>query len=108
MARATRSASMRRSPRVNTRIPVVLSGTLPDGSSFTEETYVLTVSKFGARLKTVRSLKPGMQVRVKPKLGSDSALFRVVWVGREGTSRVGEAGIEYVELENLFAVNFPS
>ena len=98
-------ASMRRSTRVQVRIPVSVTGTLPGGESFTEETYVLTVSKFGARLKCSYPLSPGMEIRVKPTAGSADALFVVVWAGGMGSS--GEVGIQYVKASNLFGVAFP-
>lgn len=98
--------SMRRSTRVRVRIPVAVTGTFPDGESFTEQTYVVTVSKFGARLKSRHALSPGMEIRVKPEAGSADALFRVVWAeGGRGSSC--EAGIQYVKASNLFGVAFP-
>ncbi|TAM79192.1 MAG: hypothetical protein EPN47_19480 [Acidobacteria bacterium] len=99
-------ASMRRSTRVQVRIPVVVTGTLPNGESFTEQTYVLTVSRFGARLKCSHLLTPGMEIRVRPKAGNEDALFQVVWAGgRSGNS--GEVGIQYVKAVNLFGIAFP-
>ncbi len=89
------------------RIPVTIVGTLPEGKPFAEETYILTVSKFGARIKTKARLEKGMQVTVSPKLRKDSAPFRVVWTGRPGTLREGEAGIEYVQVSNLLGISFP-
>jgi len=99
--------SMRRSTRVQVRIPVAVSGTLPDGEPFMEQTYLLAVSKFGARLKSRYPLSPGMEVRVKPRAGTTEALFRVVWAERGGTAGEGEAGIQYVKASNLFGVVFP-
>ena len=99
-------ASMRRSTRVQVRIPVIVTGTLPGGDSFSEETYVMTVSKFGARLKCSQPLTPGMEIRVRPKAGNEDALCQVVWVGgRSGAS--GEVGIQYVKAANLFGIAFP-
>jgi len=85
----------------------MISGTLADGSSFTEETYVLSVSKYGARLKTQYPLNTGMQLRIQPKGSKDVGLFRVVWIGKEDTPRAGEVGVEYVEVRNLLGVVFP-
>lgn len=99
-------ASMRRSTRVQVRIPVVVTGTLPNGESFTEQTYVVTVSKFGARLKCSYGLTPGMEIRVKPKAGDEDALFHVVWVGGK-SGNLGEVGIQYVKRVNLFGIAFP-
>lgn len=98
--------SMRRSARVQVRIPVAVTGTLPDGKSFTEQTYVMTVSKFGARLKCSYPLSPGMQIRVRPNAANNDGLFQVVWVGG-GAFSPGEAGIQYVKPSNLFGVAFP-
>jgi hypothetical protein len=98
--------SMRRSSRVQVRIPVSVTGTLPDGRTFTEDTYVLTVSKYGARLQCSNPLRPGTKISAKPKVGSSEALFHVVWVGgRSGNT--GEVGIQYVPRSNLFGVSFP-
>lgn len=99
-------ASMRRSTRVQVRIPVIVTGTLPNGDAFSEETYVLTVSKFGARLKCSYPLTPGMEIRVKPKAGNTDALFHVVWAGRR-SGKSGEVGIQYVKASNLFGIAFP-
>ncbi len=99
-------ASMRRSRRVQVRIPVSVTGTLKNGQTFTEETYVLTVSKFGARLQCSYPLSPGMEIRVRAKAGSADALFQVVWAGGKMGSW-GEVGIQYVNGSDLFGVAFP-
>jgi hypothetical protein len=98
--------SMRRSSRIQARIPVVVRGTLPSGESFTEETYVVTVSKYGARLKCSYALTQGMEITVKPKAGDEDALFRVVWAGRR-SGNSGEVGIQYVKRANIFGIAFP-
>ncbi len=98
---------LRRSSRIQLRVPVKLSGTLPEGRHFAQDTHVLSISKYGARLITHLPLKVGMQVRVQPRRGRDSALFRVAWMGREGTPSEGEVGIEYVRVSNLLGVTFP-
>ncbi|MBZ5544389.1 MAG: hypothetical protein LAO07_12020 [Acidobacteriia bacterium] len=100
-------ASLRRSARVNVRIQVRLSGMLPDSKPFSEETYVITVSKYGAKLKTQQALKVGMQVKVQPWARRQSGLFKVVWIGRPGSPREGEIGIEYVTVSNLLGIAFP-
>src|SRR5271169_6423876 len=107
MAKPFGPEPFRRSARIQVRIPVIFSGTHLDGKPFAEQTYVTTVSKFGGKLKTSIPLKVGAQVTVAPRNVTRSALFRVVWVGREGSNRAGEIGIEYLELSNLLGVNFP-
>jgi len=99
--------SMRRSKRVQVRIPVVVTGTLPGGEPFTEETCVVTVSKFGARLKTRYPLNPGTEIRVRPAAGTLDAIFKVVWSEGSGMGGSGEVGIQCVKHSNLFGVAFP-
>ena len=107
MAEKPGSSPLRRSARVNIRLPVKISGTLPGNKPFTEETFVLTVSKYGAKIKSQQPLQVGMQLKVQPKGRRDSALFRVVWLGRAGSPREGETGIEYITVSNLLGVAFP-
>jgi hypothetical protein len=107
MAKPTDSAPLRRSSRVHIQIPVTISGTMQDGTPFKEETHLLSISKFGAKLKTLLPLQRGMQVEVTPSQRRNSALFRVVWTGEAGTPRAGEVGIEYVAVSNLLGISFP-
>ena len=75
---------------------------------FAENAQIVTVSKFGAKLKTRVPLQVGMQVKVQPQRGEKSGIFKVVWVGREGTPRAGEVGVEYArEIAGVLGINFP-
>jgi hypothetical protein len=75
---------------------------------FAEDTQIVTVSKFGAKLKTRVPLQVGMQVKVQPQRGEKSGIFKVVWVGRKGTPRAGEVGVEYAEqIASILGINFP-
>jgi len=107
MVKEAKPVPLRRSSRVNVRIPVWVSGTYADGKKFTENTFVVTVSKYGARVKTQQPLTVGMQVKVEPHRRHQSGLFKVVWMGQPGTAREGDAGIAYVEVSNLLGVAFP-
>ena len=107
MAGKPDSSPFRRSARVNLRMPVIISGKFPDDKPFSEETFVVTLSKFGAKIKSDLPLKEGQQLKLRPKGRKDSALFRVAWIGREGTAREGEIGIEYIKVSNLLGVAFP-
>jgi hypothetical protein len=107
MAEKSSTSPLRRSKRVNLRMPVKISGTWPDNQTFTEETQVLTVSKYGAKIRSQQPLKVGMQVKVQPVGRRESAIFRVVWIGRVGSPREGEIGIEYIRVSNLLGVAFP-
>ncbi len=98
---------LRRSTRVQVRVPVTVSGRLSDGAPFREQGLVVTVSKYGAKLKTELPLKVGDELKVQPRRGAQPGAFRVVWVGREGTPRAGEIGIEYLRVSSLLGVTFP-
>jgi hypothetical protein len=107
MAKKVDPASLRRSSRVNVRIPITLSGTLPDNRPFTEDTFVVTVSKYGAKVQTRQPLKVGMKLKLQPLRRREAGYFKVVWTGREGSPRQGEVGIEYLEVFNLLGIAFP-
>jgi len=106
MPSASETPPLRRSTRIQLRIPVLISGTLADGKRFLKEVHVLSVSKFGARIKADVKLSVGAEVRVETKQKA-GATFRVVWVGLEGTPRAGEIGLEYVKMSNLLGISFP-
>ncbi len=107
MDKETPQPPMRRSSRINVRIPVTISGTLGDHTPFVEDTTVLSISKYGAKVQTRLPLTTGMKLKVQPKRHDESGLFTVVWVGTQGTPREGEVGIEYVRVSNLLGVTFP-
>jgi len=108
MGKTASSLPVRRSARVNIGCPVKISGTLANHVAFAEEARIVTLSKFGAKLKTRLPLRVGMKVKVEPLQGSTSGVFKVVWVGREGTVRAGEVGVEYAEdVATILGINFP-
>jgi hypothetical protein len=94
--------------RVNIGCPVRISGTLANHVPFAEDAQIVTLSKYGAKLKTHVPLKVGMQLKLAPLRGKNSGFFKVVWVGREGTPRAGEVGVEYArEIASILGINFP-
>ena len=108
MAKTSGSSPLRRSTRVNVGCRVMISGRLANNKPFQEETQVVAVSKFGAKLKTRVPLQVGMQLRLQPLQGERSGVFKVVWVGREGTPRAGEVGLEHAEpVSSILGINFP-
>jgi hypothetical protein len=93
---------------VNIGCPVRISGTLANHAPFAEDAQIVTLSKYGAKLRTQIPLKVGMQLKVTPLRGNSSGVFKVVWVGREGTPRAGEVGVEYSrEVASILGINFP-
>jgi hypothetical protein len=108
MVKTTGSLPLRRSTRVNIGCPVLVSGMLGNNLPFAEETRVVTISKHGAKLRTRLPLKVGMQLKIQPLNGSTVGFFKVVWVGREGTARAGEVGVECPgTVASVLGVNFP-
>ncbi len=108
MPKSTSALPLRRSARVNIACPVKISGTMPNHAPFEETAQIVTISKFGARLKIPIQLHIGMKVSVEPMRGRKAATFRVVWVGRAGTPRAGEVGVEYATPgTNILGINFP-
>jgi len=108
MGKTTSSLPLRRSTRVNIGCVVRISGKLSGHVPFAENAQIVTLSKFGAKLKTHLPLQVGMQIKVQPLLGEKSGVFKVVWVGREGTLRAGEVGVEYTDdIAGILGINFP-
>lgn len=107
MATPNNQDPVRRSRRIQVRIPITLSGMLSDGKPFKEDTFVVTVSKFGGKIKTAQPLKAGARVKIQPRNSKEVDMVRVAWVGHEGTSRAGEIGIEYLKLSKILGITFP-
>jgi hypothetical protein len=109
MAKASGTAPLRRSARVNIGCAVRISGVTADQMPFSEETHVITISKYGAKVKTRLPLQVGGNLKVQPLRGHKAGVFKVVWVGREGTPRAGEVGLEYAgKVSDLLGVSFPN
>ena len=102
------SIPVRRSTRVNIGCPVRISGVLANRMPFAEDARIVTVSKFGAKLRTQIPLQVGMHLKVAPLRGTKSGVFKVVWIGRTGTPRAGEVGVEHgKETASILGVSFP-
>jgi hypothetical protein len=108
MAVTSNLLPIRRSSRVNIGCPVRISGVLRSHAPFAEDTKFVTVSKYGAKLKTRIPLQAGMDVRVKPLYGKKSGVLKVVWVGRDDSLRAGEVGVECsAGIASIVGVYFP-
>jgi hypothetical protein len=87
---------------------VRISGKLANNMPFAEDAQVVTVSLHGAKLKTRIPLQVGMQIKLEPLRGKNSGIFKVVWIGREGTPRAGEVGVECTgKTAAILGINFP-
>ena len=74
-------------------MPVRVWGVDADALPFMQLASVRNISSNGAVVQGIcRRIRPGEILEVQ--LGEEKAQFRVVWVGRMGTPREGEIGIE--------------
>jgi hypothetical protein len=88
----------RRNPRVAAFLPVRIWGLDLHDLPFTQSATVINMSSGGAVLQGItRRIRPGEVLDVQ--MGHEKAQFRVVWVGRTGTRREGEIGLEAVGCE---------
>ena len=95
----------RRNPRVTALLPVRVWGLDAHDQAFIQLAHVKNISSSGAVIQGMsRQIKPGVVLEVQH--GDDKAQFRVVWVGKTGTKREGEIGIEILPSEpSIWDVN---
>ena len=105
MATPSHSERRRRS-RVPYSARVILSGLNAEGFNFAEETETVTVSKFGAAVRSSYNLKLGQEVSVRTRDKSRVGQFQVVWLGQAGTPSEGKIGIEWVEPRHFWGMDF--
>jgi hypothetical protein len=88
----------RRSPRVSARLPVRIWGMDAYALPFIALGTVKDISHTGALVQGIRPMvKAGTIVEVQ--LGEEKAQFRVAWVGKPGTRKEGEIGLESLPSE---------
>jgi len=85
-----------REARVHKELPVRICGTDYDGNPFVQETYTVDISRRGARLEWLSSLK-GAGETIEVQRGREKARFRVVWIGHVGTPQDNQIGISSLE-----------
>ena len=88
----------RRNPRVSAPLPVRLWGMDAYDRPFMTVATVKDISTTGACIQGLRKqLKAGTILEVQ--MGEEKAQFRVAWVGRVGTRKEGEIGLESLPSE---------
>jgi hypothetical protein len=88
----------RRNRRVAAFLTVRIWGVDAKSMPFTQHAQVRNISDRGAVLQgMMRPVKPGAILHIQHD--EDQAQFRVVWVGKQGTRRQGEIGLESLSLE---------
>jgi len=88
----------RRNRRVATYLTVRIWGVDAESMPFTQHAQVRNISDRGAVLHgMVRPVRAGAILHIQNE--QDQAEFRVVWVGKRGTRRQGEIGVEVLATE---------
>jgi len=82
----------RKRPRVPKTLRVIVKGTDANGNPFAQSAYTVDLSQDGARLDGVGFLTaPGQTIEVRRRWRK--ARFRVVWIGRVGTTEANQVGV---------------
>ncbi|MGA9041944.1 MAG: PilZ domain-containing protein [Terriglobales bacterium] len=88
----------RRSPRIAARLPVRIWGMDAYALPFMALVTLNDISQTGARVQGIRRMvKAGTVLEVQ--LGEEKAQFRVAWVGKAGTQKEGQLGLESLPSE---------
>jgi c-di-GMP-binding flagellar brake protein YcgR len=94
--------------RFQVEVPVTVSGLDTAGNPFSQSATTVEISARGVRLREISCLsgRRGEPVHVKYK--GHTALYRVAWMGNDGTTSQGLVGLESVEHEEcVFAERLP-
>ncbi len=87
----------RREERQPIRLPATAWYMLEDGSLAVDHVRTVEISRMGGRITGLKHpVTPGMMLSIQQ--GNATGRFRVVWVGKEGSDREGQVGIECVEI----------
>lgn len=91
----------RHTARVEVQLPVEVWGVDAHGQAFMDPATVTNMSTGGLVIQGLRrKLRAGELLDVR--MGNDKAQYRVVWVGRAGSSRAGEIGMQRVTAQPFF------
>ena len=97
----------RRTTRIPHEVRVIISGQDANGFSFAEETQTVSVSKYGASVRTAYTLALGQEISLRTKDKNRVGQFEVVWMGKPGTPREGLVGLEWLQPRRFWGVEFP-
>lgn len=97
----------RKQQRVPKTLRVVVKGTDSRGHLFTQSSYTINLSQDGARLDGIGFLtSPGQTIEVR-RLWRKKR-FRVVWIGRVGTTEANQVGVVALQREkDIWHVELP-
>ena len=98
----------RRSTRLSVAVPIAVSGTDAEGSTFKEHTFTLNVNKHGAEIATSHLLIPDAEISIENISLGRKGLARVVQRRERRTPNSPyEVSVELLDPENIWGVRFP-
>ena len=102
------SAAGRRSTRLPISLPIVISGKDAQQNEFRENTHTLVVNKHGAKIAAAHQLAVNTEVLIENLPLKKVARANVVWFNPDqGSDKLHEAGVQLVDAENIWGIEFP-
>ena len=102
------SAAGRRSTRLPISVPIVISGKDARQNEFRETTRTIVVNKHGAKIVAAHQLAVGTEILIENRPLGAAARANVVWFNPEqGADHLHEAGVQLVDAENIWGIEFP-
>jgi PilZ domain-containing protein len=102
------SIEKRRSDRLILTVPLVVTGTDPQGRTFKKDARTIILNRHGALIQISSPLRTGQRIRVFNALCQREAEFSVVGPVAPHTERGGEWAIECVNgQDNIWGIQFP-
>ena len=93
--------------RIKMVLPVKIWGRDPKGKPFFQLAHTLDINRGGARLGGLRKLV-NFDDTIEVQYRHKKARFRVTWLGRPGTPKENQIGIQYLEPErDIWALELP-
>jgi len=100
-------AGRRRSMRVLLSVPILVSGKLPEGQEFKEDTRTLVVNAHGALIALNAPVTADQLITVANKSTQQSLDCRIVYLGRAQDGKT-QMGIEFLKPSPAFwQIDFP-
>jgi hypothetical protein len=97
----------RRSLRVLLSVAVIIRGTTPDGSAFSEETKTLVVNAHGALIHIGTEVKANQRITMTHKSTDETQECRIVHIGPMNAGKA-QVGIEFAKPSPKFwRISFP-
>jgi hypothetical protein len=87
------------------RFPIRISGSDLDGNPFSQDAETVDISRSGARIRWVTSVRKGQNISVQH--GREKADFRVIWLGQAGSPYDGEVGLRCAEKRYIWGTTLP-